>query len=126
MAYKPGYKPITENREGRKLSCHIIQNKEKDIICIIHGFITETGYRIDLYDRGILSFQARVVSENITVALGGTKEIKGAEIDGIRLYREGVKVSRGDASIIRPLEDKYYLPGFDRLKVMGYNVIKVL
>lgn len=126
MAYKPGYKPITENREGRKLSCHVIQNKEKDIICIIHGFITATGYRVDLYDRGILSFQTRVCSEDIIVAIGSTKDVKGAEIDGIRLYREGVKVTSGDTSAVRPMEDKYYLPGFDRLRVMGYNVIKVL
>jgi hypothetical protein len=60
------------------------------------------------------------------VALGATKEIIGAEIDGIRLYRRGVKINKEDKTVMRPFESRYYLPGFDRLKMMGYNVVKVL
>lgn len=126
MAYKKGYKPITENREARSLSCHIVFNKEKELIVVIHGFITRTGYRVDVYERDVLSFQARVVSEDPVVALGSTKEIMGAEIDGIRLYRRGVRINKDDETVMRPFESRYYLPGFDRLKIMGYNVIKVL
>lgn len=121
-----GYKPITENREARSLSCHLVINKGKDIIAIIHGFITRTGYRVDVYERDVLSFQARVTSEDIIVALGSTRDAKGAIIDGIHLYRKGVKIDKNDPSIVRPYEKRYYLPGFDRLKIMGYNVIKVL
>jgi hypothetical protein len=121
-----GFKPITENREAKRMSCHVVLNKDREIVAIIHGFITRTGYRVDVYERGILSYQNRVVSEDPIVALGATKDVKGAEIDGIKLYRRGVRVQRGDATVMRPLEDKYYLPGFDRLKVRGYEIIKVL
>jgi len=126
MVYKRGYKPISENREARSLSCHIVLNKEKDIVAIVHGFVTRTGYRVDVYDPNALSFQARVASEDPVVALGAAKGSKGAEIDGIRLYRKGVKIDRNDKTVMRPYEARYYLPGFDRLKMMGYNVVKVL
>lgn len=121
-----GYKPISENREAKKVSCYLVTNKENDIIAIIHTFVTLTGYRVDVYERGILSYQNRVVSEDMTTVLGHTNEIKGATIDGVPIYRRGVRVGNDDLTKIRPYEDKYYLPGLDRLKALKYNIIKVL
>lgn len=121
-----GYKPICENREAKKISCQLVINPDKDIVAVIHTFVTLTGFRVDLYERGILSFQNRVVSEDMITALGATNDIKGATIDGIKLYRRGVTVDKEDETRIRQHETKYYLPGLDRLKALNYKIVKVL
>lgn len=121
-----GYKPICENREARKLSCYLVLSPEKDLVAIIHAFITSTGFRVDLYERGILSFQNRVVTTDFATVLGATNDISGAIIDGIKIYRRGVKVDKEDETKIRPHESKYYLPGLDRLKALKYDIVKAL
>jgi len=120
-------KPITETKAGKIVMAYLISRPDGTLVAKIHAHLSSQCFQVDVYGPGNeILFQNRVKSPDLATVIGSTGEEPGAVIDGVELYRNVVRIRHDDASIIRGLEDKYYLPGLDRLKAMGYKVMKVI
>lgn len=118
---------ISQSRTGKIISAYIILNRDGKMIANIHTHFITDCLQVDIYDQdSILCYQNRVKSPDLSTAIGYGECTSGAVIDGVKLYQNGVGIDPKDKSLIKTKELTHYLPGLDRLKAMGYNVIKVI
>jgi hypothetical protein len=106
---------------------YLIYRPDGKLVAKIHAHLSAHCFQCDVYgeDNEVI-FQNRVKSADLTTVIGATGEESGAIIHGIQLYRNVVKIRKDDPTLIRAKETEYYLPGLDRLRAMGYNVMKVI
>lgn len=119
--------PITETRAGKIITAYLIYRPDSTLVAKIIAHLSSHCFQVDVYGSASeIIFQNRVKSASLSTVIGATGEVLGAVIDGVKLYRNVVRIRRDDPSLIRERETEYYLPGLDRLKAMGYNVMKVI
>lgn len=120
-------KLITQTAAGKIIMAYLIYRPDGKLVAKIHAHLSVHCFQCDVYgaDNEVI-FQNRVKSADLTTVIGATGDESGAIIDGIQLYRNVVKIRKDDPTLIRAKETEYYLPGLDRLRAMGYNVMKVI
>jgi len=120
-------KLITQTAAGKIIMAYLVYRPNGKLVAKIHAHLSVHCFQCDVYgaDNEVI-FQNRVKSADLTTVIGTTGEVDGAIIDGIKLYRNVVKIRPDDSSLIREKEKEYYLSGLDRLRAMGYHVMKVI
>jgi hypothetical protein len=134
-------KPVHQTVAGKAISAFIVlqllPGSNAKHIATIHVFYSGERYTkgmwVDVFVNEILIHQYRGSGEDEPFyQYYGKREdypfgvaLDGVELAEIRLFAPGVKINQ-DIPAIASREDKTYLAGLDRLKALGYQVIKVI
>lgn len=118
------YKPIRMSWWVKQIGIYMILSPPPDQYALgrIHvSYARENHIRIDVYEGEKLIHQ--YLGETEPWPFGNA--LNGLCFGGIQLYKEGVTVSPDYLSIAGKERDTY-IPGLNRLKALGYEIINVL
>jgi hypothetical protein len=119
------YQLITQTVQGKSVASYVIMNRSgKHVATFQVAHLMRSGsprMRIDVFENGSLSFQVSTVSEQYPYS----RALSGFKLADVALYGSGVTIGR-DNEALKPYETVTYIPGLDRLKAAGYQIIKAI
>lgn len=131
---KGKYHLIQHTKPAKQVGAYIILSGNGRHIATIHLFYSRVEkLRMDVYEKDILVHQYEGVAEEAPFfSYFGKREdypfsraLHGLKLDGVTLFMEGTGITQEEPGIAGK-ENKSYLPGLDRMKALGYQVIKAI
>lgn len=118
------HKLIGQSSITANVSAYVILTPDPDRyhVATIHILYPRRGgMRLDVFQKERLIHQYTGNCEDYPFS----RALNGVELADIRLFDEEVRIISAVTAISR-WEPKTYLPGLDRLKALGYHVIKAI
>ena len=129
-AAKIKYKLVSQTNAGKQVSAYIILHPSGKHIATIHIYYSRVdGMWIDIFDGATLldQYQGKLIHhyEGPAENYPFPGALSGIILADVRLYESNQRITQEEKTV-SGFERDYYLPGLDRLKAAGYNVIKAI
>lgn len=123
------YKLISQTNAGKQVSAYIILHPSGKHVGTVHIYYgLNNTMRIDVFSGPTLAdqYQGPIVHhfEGNAEIYPFSTALSGIILADVRLYEAETKL--GQDKPVSDFEKGFYLPGLDRLKAAGYNVIKAI
>lgn len=123
------YKLISQTNAGKQVSAYVILHPSGKHVGTVHIYYgLNNTMRVDVFSGPTLAdqYQGPIVHhfEGNAEKYPFSTALSGIILADVRLYE--VETKLGKDKPVSSFEKGFYLPGLDRLKAAGYNVIKAI
>lgn len=119
---KVKHKLVRDTRPAKALSAYLVLHPNGRHIGTLHLYYSNRdSMRLDLFENGLLTYQYQGDKEDYPFS----SALSGVILAEIRLFAAGTRIST-DGKPIKDFESNFYRPGLDRLKALGYQVVKAI